>query len=142
MLGGSAWVVPKGAKNPNAACQWAKTMTSIATWHKAAEARMQTVAKDKTFFTGLFTGNKVADDEIKAQYLKPTGDAGFDAAIKNYYDVLETAKPLNPSPAGAEIDAAWQSAVAKALAGSATPQAALDQAQADAKAAYDKVSQG
>ncbi|GAA1149329.1 extracellular solute-binding protein [Kribbella jejuensis] len=142
MLGGSAWVVPKGAKNPNAACQWAKTMTSIATWHKAAEARMQTVAKDKTFFTGLFTGNKVADDEIKAQYLKPTGDAGFDAAIKNCYDVLETAKPLNPSPAGAEIDAAWQSAVAKALAGSATPQAALDQAQADAKAAYDKVSQG
>ncbi|MFF0266717.1 ABC transporter substrate-binding protein [Kribbella sp. NPDC004536] len=140
--GGSAWVVPKGAKNPNAACQWAKTMTSVETWQKAAEARMQTVAKDKTFFTGLFTGNKVADDKIKAEYLKPTGDAGFDAAIKNYYDVLDTAKALNPSPAGAEIDAAWKSAVAKALAGSATPQAALDQAQSEAKAAFDKASQG
>lgn len=141
-IGGSAWVVPKGAKNPNAACQWAKTMTSVATWQKAAEARMQTVAKDKTFFTGLFTGNKVADDQIKAKYLKPSGDAGFDAAIKNYYDVLDKAKALNPSPAGAEIDAAWKSAVAKALTGSISPQAALDQAQTEAKAAFDKASQG
>jgi multiple sugar transport system substrate-binding protein len=139
---GSAWVVPKGAKNANAACQWAKTVTSVETWHKAAEARMQTVAKDKSFFTGLFTGNKKADDEIKAQYLKPSGDAGFDQAVNNYYDVLDKAKSLNPSAAGAEIDAAWKSAVAKALAGSATPQAALDQAQAEAKAAFDKADQG
>ena len=99
---GSAWVVPKGAKNADAACQWAKTVTSVETWHKAAEARMQTVAKDKSFFTGLFTGNKVADDQIKAQYLKPSGDAGFDQAINNYYDALGKAKSLNPSPAGAE----------------------------------------
>ncbi|MEU4196899.1 extracellular solute-binding protein [Kribbella sp. NPDC026611] len=142
MIGGSAWVVPKGSKNAEAACQWAKTVTSADTWMKAAEARMQTVAKDKSFFTGLFTGNKTADDQIKAKYLKPTGDAGFDAAIKNYYDILDKAKALNPSAAGAEIDAAWKSAVAKALAGSATPQAALDQAQAEAKAAFDKASQG
>jgi multiple sugar transport system substrate-binding protein len=141
-IGGSAWVVPKGAKNADAACKWAKTMTSVETWHKAADARMQTVAKNKTFFTGLFTGNKQADEEIKAQYLKPTGDAGFDQAIKNYYDILDKAKSLNPSPAGAEIDAAWKSAVGKALSGSATPQAALDQAQSEAKAAFDKANQG
>ncbi|MFI6678568.1 extracellular solute-binding protein [Kribbella sp. NPDC050470] len=141
-IGGSAWVVPKGAKNMNAACQWAKTMTSLETWHKAAEARMQTVTKDKSFFTGLFTGNKKADEEIKAKYLAPTGDAGFDQAINNYYDVLDKAKSMNPSPAGAEIDAAWKNAVGKALGGSATPQAALDQAQSEAKAAFDKVNQG
>ncbi|TCC58193.1 extracellular solute-binding protein [Kribbella pittospori] len=141
-IGGSAWVVPKGAKNADAACKWAKTMTSLETWHKAAEARMQTVAKDKSFFTGLFTGNKKADEEIKAQYLKPSGDAGFDQAINNYYDVLDKAKSLNPSAAGAEIDAAWKSAVGKALAGSAAPKDALDQAQTEAKAAFDKASQG
>jgi multiple sugar transport system substrate-binding protein len=139
---GSAWVVPKGAKNADAACQWAKTVTSVETWHKAAEARMQTVAKDKSFFTGLFTGNKVADDQIKAQYLKPSGDAGFDQAINNYYDALGKAKSLNPSPAGAEIDAAWKDAVGKALSGTATPKAALDQAQTEAKAAFDKADQG
>ncbi|GAB2678725.1 extracellular solute-binding protein [Kribbella swartbergensis] len=141
-IGGSAWVVPKGAKNMDAACKWAKTLTSLETWHKAAEARMQTVAKDKSFFTGLFTGNKKADEEIKAKYLKPSGDAGFDQAINNYYDVLDKAKALNPSPAGAEIEAAWKNAVGKALGGSATPQAALDQAQAEAKTAFDKANQG
>jgi multiple sugar transport system substrate-binding protein len=139
--GGSTWVIPKGAKNVDAACKWAKTMTSVETWRKAAEARMATVAKDKSFFTGLFTGNKVADEEIKAKYLKPVGDAGFDQAIKNYYASLDVAKALNPSPAGAEIDAAWKNAVTKALAGQATPQAALDQAQQEAKAAFDKAEQ-
>jgi multiple sugar transport system substrate-binding protein len=141
-VGGSAWVIPKGAKNVDAACKWAKTMTSVETWNKAAEARMATVTKNKSFFTGLFTGNKVADEQIKAKYLKPTGDAGFDQAINNYYASLDVAKALNPSPAGAEIDAAWKEAVAKALAGTVTPQAALDQAQKIAKTAFDKAQQG
>jgi multiple sugar transport system substrate-binding protein len=137
-VGGQAWVIPKGAKNVDAACKWAKAMTTVETWQKAAEARMQTVTKDKSFFTGLFTGNKAADEQIRSKYLKPTGDAGFDQAINNYYASLDVAKALNPSPAGAEIDAAWKSAVAKALAGQATPQAALDQAQKEATAAFDK----
>jgi multiple sugar transport system substrate-binding protein len=141
-IGGSAWVVPKGAKNVDAACKWAKTLTSVETWNKAAEARMQTVAKDKSFFTGLFTGNKVADDQIKAKYLKPSGDAGFDQAINNYYSVLDVAKSMNPSSAGAEIEAAWKNAVGKALGGTVTPQAALDQAQSEAKTAFDKAEQG
>lgn len=141
-LGGSAWVVPKGAKNFDAACKWAKTLTTVETWHKAAEARMATVTKDKSFFTGLFTGNKVADEQIKAKYLKPTGDAGFDQAIANYYEVLDVAKSLNPSSAGAEIDAAWKNAVGKALGGTMTSQAALDQAQSEAKTAFDKAEQG
>ena len=78
---------------------------------------MQTVAKDKSFFTGLFTGNKTADQQIKDKYLKPSGDAGFDQAINNYYASLDAARSPNPSSAGSEIDAAWKSAVGKALAG-------------------------
>jgi multiple sugar transport system substrate-binding protein len=141
-IGGSAWVVPKGAKNVTAACQWAKTLTTVDTWQKAAQARMQTVTKNKSFFTGLFTGNKTADEQIKAKYLKPTGDAGFDQAINNYYASLDVARSINPSSAGAEIDAAWKSAVGRALTGTATPQAALDQAQQEAKTAFDKAEQG
>ncbi|WBQ03493.1 ABC transporter substrate-binding protein [Kribbella sp. CA-293567] len=141
-VGGSAWVIPKGAKNPDAACEWAKTMTSADTWNKAAEARMRTVQTKGTFFTGLFTANKIADEQIKAKYLKPTGDAGFDQAIENYYGSLDAGKALNASAAGAEIDAAWKSAVTKVLAKQATPQAALDQAQKEAKAAFDKAEQG
>ena len=76
----SAWAIPKGAKNPVAACAWAKTMTSTDTWMKAAEAREATVAKDKSFFTGLFTANKAADDQIREKYLKDAPDPGFEAA--------------------------------------------------------------
>lgn len=140
-LGGQAWVIPKGAKNTAAACAWAKTMTTTDTWMKAAQARMATVTKTKTFFTGLFTGNTAADAKIKAAYQKPTGDAGFDQAIANYYTVLPQAKALNPSPVGSQISDAWKSAVSKALAGTA-PQAALSAAQQTAQAAFDKAKQG
>jgi len=139
LLGGSAWAIPKGAKNPTAACAWAKTMTATDTWMKAAKARMDTVTKDKSFFTGLFTANKAADEQIKQTYLKDAPDPGFKAAIDNFYATLDTAKALSPSPAGAEIDAAWKSAVSRALEGQ-DPAAALAQAQKEAQTAYQKVS--
>jgi len=139
LLGGSAWAVPKGAKNPVAACAWAKTMTSTDTWMKAAKARMDTVTKDKSFFTGLFTANKAADDQIRQTYLKDAPDPGFKAAIDNFYASLDTATALNPSPAGAEIDAAWKSAVGRALEGK-DPAAVLAQAQKEAQQAYEKAS--
>ena len=93
--------------------------------------------KDKSFFTGLFTANKPADEEIQAKYLKAAPDPGFEQAINNYYASLDMAKGLPASPAGAEIDAAWKSGVARALAGQPA-QAALDQAQKEAQAAFDK----
>ena len=139
LLGGSAWAIPKGAKNPVAACAWAKTMTSTDTWMKAAKARMDTVTKDKSFFTGLFTANKPADDQIRQTYLKDAPDPGFKAAIDNFYASLDAAKALAPSPAGAEIDAAWKSAVSRALEGQ-DPGQALAQAQKEAQAAYSKAS--
>jgi multiple sugar transport system substrate-binding protein len=138
-LGGSGWAIPKQAKNPKAACAWMKQMTSKETWLKAAEARMAKVKSDKTFFTGLFTANAPADDEIKAKYLTEAPDPGFQKAIEAFYATLDSAKALNPSPVGAEIDAAWKSGVARALGGQA-PQAALDQAQKEAQKAFDKVS--
>jgi multiple sugar transport system substrate-binding protein len=99
------------------------------------------VKKDGSFFTGLFTANKQADDQIRAKYLTKAPDAGFEQAIQAFYSTLDTAKALNPSPAGAEIDAAWKSGVARALGGQSA-QAALDQAQKEAQAAYSKVSGG
>jgi len=139
MVGGSAWAIPKGSKNPAAACAWAKTMTDKATWLKAADARIAKVKEDKSFFTGLFTANKAADEEIRAKYLTDVPDAGFKRAIDNFYATLDSAVALNPSPAGAEIDAAWRSAVTRALGGQPAQQA-LDQAQKEAEAAFSKAN--
>jgi multiple sugar transport system substrate-binding protein len=139
-IGGQAWVIPKGAKNPVAACAWAKTMTQTDTWMAAAKARAATVASKNTLFTGLYTANTKADQQIRDMYVKPGKDAGFDRAIANVYTALDAGQALNPSAAGAEIDAAWKSAVSRALGGSQSAQAALDQAQQEAKAAYDKTA--
>ncbi|MER7070889.1 extracellular solute-binding protein [Terrabacter sp. NPDC000476] len=139
MVGGSAWAIPKGSKNATAACAWAKTLTDKATWLKAADARMAKVKQDKSFFTGLFTANKPADEEIRAKYLTDVPDPGFKRAIDNLYATLDTAVALNPSPAGAEIDAAWRSAVTRALGGQSA-QEALDQAQKEAEAAFSKAN--
>ena len=139
MVGGSAWAIPKGSKNPDAACAWAKTLTDQATWMKAADARMAKVKQDKSFFTGLFTANKPADEAIRTKYVTDVPDAGFKRAIDNLYGTLDTAVALNPSPAGAEIDAAWKSAVSRALSGQPAQQA-LDQAQKEAEAAFTKAN--
>jgi multiple sugar transport system substrate-binding protein len=140
-LGGSTWAIPKGAKNPKAACAWMKTMTSTDTWMKAAEARMAKVKQDKSFFTGLFTANKTADEQIRDKYLTTVPNAGFDQAVKAFYGTLDKATALNPSPAGAEIDSAWKSAVARALGGQSAQQA-LGRAQEEAQAAFDKANRG
>ncbi|MEU8298826.1 sugar ABC transporter substrate-binding protein [Micromonospora sp. NPDC048909] len=132
---GSAWCLPKGAKNPAAAINWMKVMTSTDTWLKAGAARQATVEKNNSIFTGLFTANPSADDQIKAKYVKP-GQTGFHKAIENYYASTGYAFAIPGSKAGSEIKAAWQDAVNRALAGQQKPDAAMKQAQADASKAF------
>lgn len=133
---GSAWAIPKGAKNTKAACEFAKTMTETSTWMKAAAARVKKVDAAKQPFTGLYTGNKTADNEIKAKYLKPTGQPGLDTAINAYYTAMDYAAATPASPAGSEIKDAWTAAVNSVLSGQATPAAAMAKAQSDAMTAY------
>jgi multiple sugar transport system substrate-binding protein len=132
---GSAWCLPKGSKNSAAAMNWMKLMTGTDTWLKAGAARQATVEKNKTMFTGLWTANTSADEQIKAKYVK-AGQTGFDKAIANYYASTGYAFAVNGSKAGNEIKAAWQDAVNSALSGQAKPGAAMKQAQANASKAF------
>lgn len=136
---GSAWVIPKGAKSAELAAQWMKTVTSTQTWLQAGAAREQTVQKNKTMFTGLWTANKEADEQIKEKYVKPSGKAGFDEAIKNYYASTESAFAINASKAGSEIKTAWTDAANRVLAGAQNATTALKQAQSEADRAYSAV---
>jgi multiple sugar transport system substrate-binding protein len=134
---GQSWAIPKGAKNPAAACNFMKVLTETETWLKAAQARSAKVAAEKGIFTGLFTGNKAADDQIRTRYVKPSGNAGFDTAIAAYYDAMDYAFSIPASKAGAEIKDAWTSAVNRVLSGSQDPATALRQAQAEALRAFE-----
>jgi multiple sugar transport system substrate-binding protein len=136
---GSAWAIPKAAKHVKLACEWAKTMTAKSSWIAAAKVRLaQTKAKHLPF-TGLYTANTAADEEIMNELWKPSGTV-FDHAVKTVMKVQDDGFALPASPGGAAITQAWTDAVNKVLAGQATPAAALKQAQREAQSAIDAAS--
>lgn len=137
---GSAWVIPKGAKNKDAACRFAKTMTEKDTWVTAAKARAKALRAEKKAYTGTYTGNIAADKEIFEEVFEPTGRKTLDDAVKTVLSVQDAAFSLPPSPAGAEFQQAYLDAVNRVLAGQQTPQQALRQAQQQAQQALDKAS--
>lgn len=139
--GGTSFVIPAGAKNPDAACAWALDLTSQNAWMAAGAARAQTLAKTPgAINTGLFTGSPAADKAIKAKYVKPSGNKGFDSAINTYYDVVSHGKSVGASPAGQAIKTELLNAITSALLGEKTPQKALADAQTASMRAYDKVA--
>ena len=134
---GNTWAIPRGAENPEAACAFMKTMTAPATWLAAAKARAEARAADNQIFTGVFTGNRVADQEIFSEVYEPSGNGPFDNAVKVALEVQDKAFATPSNPAGAEFKQAWTDGVNRALNGEQDPQAALDQAQREAQAALD-----
>lgn len=139
---GQAFVIPAGAKNPDAACAWALALTDPESWQAAAEARAATLEEKGGFNTGLFTGSPEADQSIRDQFVKPTGNDGFDQVIATYYDVLGAGQTFGASPAGQEIESELNNAVTAALLGDKTVTEALADAQAAAERAYEKVTAG
>jgi len=139
VAGGTSFVIPANAKNPDAACAWMTALVTDGAWLAAGEARAQKIASTPGGInTGLFTGSPSADQLIRDKFIKPSGNAGFDETIKTYYDVLPTGKSLGASPAGQTIKTELNNAVASALLGTKSPDQALADAQAAAKRAFDQ----
>jgi multiple sugar transport system substrate-binding protein len=132
---GSSLAVPTGSPNAGGMCAAIKELTSTDAWLAAGAAREQKVQKDGGAFTGIFSANKTANEALRSKYVKPTGDANLDTAIATFYDSLDAAKMIPPSPAGQEIQQDYQKAVTSALGGT-DPAAALQQAQKAAMQAY------
>ncbi|HEY8281886.1 MAG TPA: extracellular solute-binding protein [Amnibacterium sp.] len=141
--GGTAFVIPAGAKNKDAACSWMLALTSDPAWIAAAEARKATLAKSPgSINTGLFTGNPSADQKIRSRFVQSSGNAGFDKAISTYYDVLPTGKSFGASPAGQDIQTEIANAITAVLLGQKSSTQALADAQKSAERAYSQATQG
>jgi multiple sugar transport system substrate-binding protein len=134
---GSAWAIPKGAKNTAAACTWMKTMTSVSTWLAAAKNRASIRKSKNQPYTGISTGNALADQAIYKQTYTPINKY-FDEAVKKVLDVQRFSFGIPASPASAEFKQAWNDAVNRVLGGQQTPKQALDQAQKEAQSAINK----
>jgi multiple sugar transport system substrate-binding protein len=139
---GSAFVVPKQAKNPSAGCKWALALTEDGSWSAAAQARAATVEKEKSVNTGLFTGSPKADQDIRSKYVKPSGNAGFDQVISTYYEVAPSGKSIGSSPAGQQLKQELINAFTAALLGQKSAQQALADAQKATMSAYNKITGG
>jgi multiple sugar transport system substrate-binding protein len=137
---GSSWAIPKGSKNAGAACRFAKTMTLVDTWKAAAQARLAKRDAEKKPFTGILTGNTLADAEIEK--LLTSGGEPWDSGVKAFYEANKHTFSLPANPADKEFKDAWQGAVNRVLNGQDKAQTALDKAQQDAQAALDKAWAG
>jgi len=132
---GSAWAIPTGSKNKEAACRFIRTMTETDSWVAAAQARVDKFKDSGSLFTGLLTANKDADAKIKD--MVGTVDGTFADAIAATYEANDAAFTVPGNPADAEFKAAWTDAINRVLTGDMDAKASLDQAQQEAQDALD-----
>lgn len=139
---GTSFVIPAGAKNPDAACAWMLNLTSQDAWMAAGEARAETISSTPgAINTGLFTGSPAADEAIRDEFVVPSGNAGFDQTIATFYEVVGDGESFGASPAGQEIQTELKNAVTSVLLGDKTSEEALKDAQTASMRAYDKAVQ-
>jgi multiple sugar transport system substrate-binding protein len=133
---GSAWAIPSGSDNPDAACRWARVMTSVDAWMAAAEARLALRDEDGLPFTGILTGNTVADEQI--QGMTTADEEPWASGVAAMYEANENTFSLPANPADAEFEDAMFEAVNSVLNGEAEPAEALSKAQETAQKALDE----
>ncbi len=136
---GNTWAIPRGSANPEAACAWMKTMTSVDTWVAAATTRAQMRAEAGTINTGVYTANRAADEVIFSEIVLPAlTNETFKTGVEVILSVQDSAYAIPANPAAAEFKQAWQDAVNRVLNGEQTAEEALAQAQEEAQAALDE----
>lgn len=132
---GTAFCITKNSPNAGGMAQFMKLATSQPAWAEAAKARQAVVVKNKSTYSGIFSANKPSNDTARAKYIKHTSNSQFDKVISVFNDTLDTAKRIPVSPAGQEIQSAYQQAASEALQGK-NPKSALAGAQSRAVQAY------
>jgi multiple sugar transport system substrate-binding protein len=138
---GTSFVIPTAAKNKDAACAWAISLTSPGSWEAAGAARAKTIAgKPGSINTGLFTGVPTEDKKLRDEYVKTSGNEGFDQTIATYYSIVGDGKSFGASPAGQQINTELQNVISSVLLGQKSPQDALKAAQASALRAYQQAT--
>ena len=142
MAGGTAFAVAAAGKNKSAACAWAINATSEAAWVAAGQARAKTVEEKNSINTGLFTASPTADEAVRTQFVKPSGNEDFDQVIGVFYEVLPGNVSRGASAVGQLIDQNFNNAVSVALTGEKSPEEALADAQAASLRAWDQSKAG
>ncbi len=142
---GSSIAIPTAARNFDAACIFALTVTHEEAWVAAAQERKRIRDESGAANTGVFTANETANDRIFSEVVPPDQmPAPWGEAVQVYLDNWANAFALPPSPANARIfqgnDSIVAQAVARALEGE-DPQTVLTEANEEAQQAIDQAAE-
>jgi multiple sugar transport system substrate-binding protein len=138
LFSGNGWAIPRGARDADLACRWAKAMTAVPAWIQAARNRVEIRRRQNEAFTGLYTANTTADNRILRDVYDPMGRPAFNKAVRLLYNSSKFAFALPPSPASAEFRTAYIDAINRVLNGQQSIRAALNQAQREAQTAINR----
>jgi multiple sugar transport system substrate-binding protein len=134
---GLTWAIPQGAKNTDAACAMAATMDDAQTWITASQERKKLRDAKNQPYTGTYTGNKKADEEIFNNIVDLSSMPVFDKAVKTAIGAADSAFVLPPTAASVAFENAWRDAVNRVLNEGADPAQALKEADDAAQAELD-----
>jgi multiple sugar transport system substrate-binding protein len=134
---GTGWAIPKGSKNADAACDYMKSVTSVQAWLTAAKKRFDVRKSQNSTFTGVYTGNTLADKKSYEDVYQSFGKPQFDNAVKILVNASKYGFELPPTPAGSKFADAYNNAIQRVLTGQQSIKAALAQGQSEAQAAIN-----
>jgi multiple sugar transport system substrate-binding protein len=139
---GQGWAIVEGTDNPDGACAFITSMVATDAWVAAAEVRQEQREADGLPFTGVYSGNREADDIIFGEMVDLSETPTFEAAVDAVLEAQENAYAVPSSPAGEEFRQIVLDALDQALTGAATPEEALQAADEEAQAAIDDAASG
>ena len=127
LSGGGALAIPASAKNKDAACEFIRVMTLPDTWYAAAKVRADKRAADGEAFTGVYSGNKIADERIFGELVTPESAGAYYDGVQLVLETADAAYAIPASAGAEEFKRIWQAAVQKVLNDEATQlQAIMD----------------
>jgi multiple sugar transport system substrate-binding protein len=137
---GNSWAITASSDSYEAACAFAASMVSTDSWIAAAEAGAEERAADDLPFTGVYTGNTEADDQIFSEIVDLSDTPALEAAVQTVVEGQETAFALPPSPAAHEFEDAYMSAGNAVMDEGAPAEQALQEAQQTAQTAIQSAA--
>jgi multiple sugar transport system substrate-binding protein len=134
---GLTWAIPEGSKNVDAACAMAATMTHQDAWIDASQKRAAARKAENRPYTGTYTGNKAADQEIFNNIIDLSAMPKFDEAVKATIAVSDRAFAIPAAGGSVDFEKAWRDAWNRVANEGADPVEALKAADSTAQSALD-----
>lgn len=138
---GNSWAILASTDDYEAACAFISGMVHEDAWIAAAEQRAETRAADGQPNTGVYSGNRAADEVIFGELVDLTDYPQFDEAVRIVVENQESAFGFPPTPAGEEFQQAVNDAVDRIINGEDI-ETVLQEADREAQDAIDAAAGG